>query len=63
VLVGADEPVTARKGMVTARTVFVRIPREKITAESQPMVFFAETTDSSGERLSSKRESVFIAPK
>lgn len=62
VLVGADEPVTARKGMVTPRTVFVRIPRDKLKEESQPLVFYAETTDSSGKRLVSKRESVFIGP-
>lgn len=62
VLVGADEPVTARKGMVTPRTLFVRIPRDKLTVESQPLVFYAETTDSSGKRLISRRESVFIGP-
>lgn len=62
VLVGADEPVTARKGTVTPRTVFVRIPRDKLTTESQPLVFYAETTDGSGKHLISKRESVFIGP-
>jgi len=63
VLVGAEEPVSARKGAVTPRTVFVRIPRDKLKVESQPLVFYAEATDASGNKLISKRESVFIGPK
>ncbi|MCW8944322.1 MAG: cytochrome c oxidase accessory protein CcoG [Sedimenticola sp.] len=63
VVVGADEPVSARKGMVTPRTLFVRIPRSKINKESQPLTFYAETTDNNGNKLRSERISVFIGPK
>lgn len=63
VLVGADEPVVAEPGMVTPWTVFVRVPRENLEAESQPITFYAETTDSVENRYVSQRVSVFIGPK
>jgi hypothetical protein len=63
VLVGAGETVTARKGNVTARTVFVRVPRQNLQLESQPIVFHARGRSSTGTLLESRRESVFIAPR
>lgn len=63
VVVGADEPVSSRKGMVTPRTVFVRIPRNQIKTESQPLTFYAEAIDGNGKKLHSERVSVFIGPK
>lgn len=63
VLVGADTPVRARHGKVTARTVFVRVPRKQLSEESSPITFRGEGKDSAGQALSTERESVFIGPK
>lgn len=63
VIVGADKPVTARKGNVTARTIFVRVPRKNLTGESVPIVFRAEGMDALGKLFESERQSVFIGPK
>ncbi|MET0047750.1 MAG: cytochrome c oxidase accessory protein CcoG [Sedimenticola sp.] len=63
VLVGADKPVKATKGKVTPRVVFVRIPRENLKEESQPIMFRIETQDSSGQVFTSQRESFFAGPK
>ena len=62
VLVGVDEPVSARQGNVTAAIVFARVPRDNVTAESIPIVFEIET-EAEGQLYSSQRESVFIGPK
>ncbi|OQX30911.1 MAG: cytochrome c oxidase accessory protein CcoG [Candidatus Sedimenticola endophacoides] len=63
VLVGAEEPVMAAAGKVTPRTVFVRVPRENLTAESVPISFRIETEGGSGQRYSSERKSFFAGPK
>jgi len=63
VVVGADEPVDADKGMVTPRTVFVRVPRRNLDAESTPITFHAETRDAAGNVYQARRESVFIGPR
>ena len=62
-LVGADKQVDATRGKVTARTVFVRVPRANLTAETHPITFFAQGKDSTGAPYSSTRESIFIGPK
>lgn len=63
VLVGAEEAVSATKGKVSPRTVFVRVPRENLKGESVPIVFHVEATDKSGQKFSHKRSSVFFGPK
>jgi len=62
-LAGAEEPILARHGEVTPATVFVRVPRDRLASESQPITFFAEAVGSSGEAMRSERESVFIGPR
>ncbi len=63
VLVGAEEPVDARKANITSRTVFVRVPKENLSAESQPIIFHIEGTSSDGKALKASRQSVFIGPR
>lgn len=62
-LVGVDEPLIARHGRVTPRTVFVRVPRQNIVEESASIRFYVEGRSSDGSVLSSERESVFFGPK
>jgi len=52
----------ATKGTVTPRVVFVRVPRSNLSAESLPITFVIEGTDSDGQVFSSRRDSVFIGP-
>ncbi|MEH6471701.1 MAG: cytochrome c oxidase accessory protein CcoG [Halopseudomonas sp.] len=60
-LIGAEEGFEARNGNVTARTVFVRVPKTAVTAESVPVTFTVTTGE--GERqFVSQRASVFIGP-
>ena len=59
---GADKPITARHGQVTARTIFIRIPRKELMAESQSITFHAKGKDSAGKVYSSSRENVFMGP-
>ena len=61
ILVDADQPITARRGMVTPHTVFVRVPRESLEQESTPIIFTVEG-EYNGETLSGDRKSVFIGP-
>ena len=63
VLVGADKPVTARRGNVTPRDVFVRVPRKNLSAESIPVVFHIKGVGKDGVEYQSDRESVFIGPR
>jgi cytochrome c oxidase accessory protein FixG len=63
VLVGAEEAVSATKGKVTPRTVFVRVPRKNLKKESQPVVFHIEAKDASGQLFRSQRESFFAGPR
>ena len=62
VLVGADEPVEARAAYITSRTVFVRVPRENLSAESVPIIFHIDSKSAEGLELKSQRKSVFIGP-
>jgi len=61
-LVGAEPPIEARPGGVTPATVFVRIPREALEAEQQPIVFRIEAERATGELAVTERESVFVGP-
>ncbi len=63
VLVGAEEPVHARKANITSRTVFVKIPKENLSQESQPIIFYIEGKSADGLTLKAQRESVFIGPR
>jgi cytochrome c oxidase accessory protein FixG len=63
VMVGVEEGVTARKGNVTPKTVFVRVPRGNLTAESVPITFKVSGKDGAGQQFTHERESVFIGPK
>ncbi len=61
-LVGAEAPITAPPGGVTPAVVFVRIPRRALASAQQPIIFHAQATRSSGDRVAAERESVFIGP-
>lgn len=63
VLVGADKPVPAKRSKVTPRTIFVRVPRQNLTAETMPITFHASGKTRDGSQFSSDRESVFIGPR
>ena len=62
ILVDADQPITARHGMVTSRTVFVKVPRENLEQETSPIVFTV-TGEYNGNQLKGDRQSVFIGPR
>lgn len=61
-LVGADKPIVARHGKVTPKSIFVRVPRENIGAESVPIQFSGSGHDNHGQHFESVRQSVFIGP-
>jgi len=61
VLVGAEKPVSAQKSGVTATTVFLRVPREELESDSQPVVFHIHNLKN--EQFSAERESVFVGPR
>ncbi len=62
VLVGNEDPISARKSNATARTIFVRVPRDNISAESTPIMFHIEGEGPDGTKYKAKRRSVFIGP-
>jgi cytochrome c oxidase accessory protein FixG len=62
VLLDADKPVTARHGMVTSQTVFVKVPKENLQQETSPIVFTVQS-DYNGQMLEGDRKSVFIGPR
>ncbi len=62
-LSGADEPLVAAAGSVTARTVFAGVPRQNLTAEFGPIMFHIVGTDGGDVTYSYTRKSVFIGPK
>lgn len=62
-LVGAEKEITARNGFVSPAIVFVKIPRNRLTAEQVPITFHVEGARGTGEILHTARESVFIAPR
>jgi polyferredoxin len=61
ILVDGDQEITALHGQVTPRTVFVRVPKQKLVAETSPLIFHV-TGKSEGKVLQSQRQSVFIGP-
>lgn len=61
-LIGADKPVMAEPGGVTPTIVFVKIPKQALTAAQQPIVFHAEAVRDTGGAVDAERESVFIGP-
>lgn len=60
-LVGADAPLLARHSGVTAFTVYVKVPREKLPSEAAPVEFRVESVDH-GEN-SAVYKSVFVPPR
>lgn len=62
-LTGAEEGAELKPGTVTAKDVFLRMPREGLTKESVPVTFVIEGESASGDELISRRESIFIGPK
>ncbi len=62
ILVDADEPITARHGMVTSHTVFVKVPKENLEQETTPIVFTVQG-EYNGNLLKGDRKSVFIGPR
>jgi polyferredoxin len=63
ILVGGENEIAARNGFVSPAIVFVRIPRNQLTAEQVPITFHVEGARASGEILQTARESVFIGPR
>ncbi len=60
-LVGAEEPFFARPGRVTPYTVYLRLPRSKLTAESVPVDFRLQGLEK--PELTSSYESMFLGPR
>lgn len=61
ILVDADQEIIARHGTVTPRTVFVKVPKANLLAETTPITFHIEG-EADGQVLTSQRVSVFIGP-
>jgi cytochrome c oxidase accessory protein FixG len=61
ILVDSDQEILARHGQVTPRTVFVRVPKDKLTAENTPLIFHV-TGEVDGQVFHGQRQSVFIGP-
>lgn len=59
-LVGAEEPMTAKPGTVTTRTVFVRLPPAKQGERVMPFVFTVHAADDPD--ISASYESMFVGP-
>ena len=62
-LSGAEQPIAAAAGSISARTVFVSVPKNNLKAESSSIQFYIEGTDADNTVYSYTRESVFIGPK
>lgn len=62
ILVDADQVTTARHGKVTPRPVFVRVPKDLLTAETTPIKFTVQG-ELDDKLLKGSRNSVFIGPK
>ena len=58
---GGEGSLVANKGRITSYTVFVRVPRGSLKAESTPITFRVEAEGS--EELSSSYTSMFIGPR
>lgn len=62
VLVDAKNKVLAHHGKVTPHTVFVRVPKANLRAETTPITFYVRG-EAEGKTLEGMRKSVFIGPK
>jgi cytochrome c oxidase accessory protein FixG len=62
ILVDEDVVTTARHGMVTPRTVFVKVPKENLEQETSPIVF-SISGEYNEQTLKGDRKSVFIGPR
>ncbi len=60
-LIDADDPVAARPGKVTPKTLFVKVPQEKLKDSSVPIVFSIQSLDPQ-HQVGNRRESVFMGP-
>ncbi len=58
---GGEGSITAGKGRITSYTVFVRVPRENLKAESTPITFRIQAEGD--EELTSTYTSMFIGPR
>ena len=58
---GEVEPITARAGRVTPATVFVRVPGDQLTSDSESITFSIQALED--PRIRSARESVFVGPR
>ncbi|MCU7881137.1 MAG: cytochrome c oxidase accessory protein CcoG [Candidatus Thiodiazotropha sp. (ex Lucinoma aequizonata)] len=62
VMLNKNLVTTAHHGKVTPRTVFIRVPKPLLTAETLPITFTVRG-EYDNEMLEGSRESVFIGPK
>lgn len=58
---GGEDSLPANKGRITSYTVFVRVPRKNLKAESTPIVFRVQAESDAG--LVSSYTSMFIGPR
>lgn len=59
-LVGADKPVEANRGTVSARVVMVKVPRGNLSSDSLPILFKVEA-EGAQQPISANRESKFFS--
>ncbi len=59
-LVGAEKPFLARKGEISAHTVFVRIPKKSLVEERLPVTFVVAAEEQ--PTLTTSYESMFFGP-
>lgn len=59
-LVNGDKPFIAKQGHVTAHTIFLRVPRSKLSAERIPVIFHIEDTDNA--TIFTEYKSMFFGP-
>lgn len=61
-LVGAEERLTLKPSTATAKDVFIKVKPSDIHSESSPVTFTVEGVSPQGDKITSKRESIFVAP-
>ena len=59
-LVNGDKPFTIKQGHVTAHTIFLRIPRDKLSAERIPVIF--HIADINNANIFAEYKSMFFGP-
>jgi polyferredoxin len=59
-LVNAEKPFTAKQGRVTAHTIFLRIPSDKLTTERIPVTLRVENIEQAD--LFAEYQSMFFGP-